>query len=86
MIVCGCSFHLHRIIAVTQLCQPETPNDLQIIDLIEKIIVAAIVQSETGSTEKVHLNGVLDGGRGVNKTDEFVRGKDVVGVGGELAH
>ena len=76
--------HLHGVVTIAELGETETSDSLKSIDLIEQIVVTTVVKSEASATEKIHLNGVLNGLCGINKTHELVRAEDVVRVSIEL--
>ena len=39
--------HFYRIISEAELCQAETPNQVERVNLVEQIIMSVVVQCET---------------------------------------
>ena len=84
-VIGSCGLHLHGVVAIAKLCKAEAADRLKAIDLIEKVVVASIVKSQTRTTEEVQLDSVLDALSGVNKADELMRAVNVVRIRIELS-
>ena len=61
----GC-LHLHGVVSVAELGEAEAANSLEAINLIKEIIVTTVVKSKACASEKVHLDSVFNGLRGIN--------------------
>ena len=86
LVIGHCCLHLSRIVAVAKLSEAEAANGLKVVNLVEQVIVAAVVQGQSSATEKIHLDSVLDGHRGINQADELVGAKHIHWVRVELTH
>ena len=76
--------HLHRIVSVAELGEAEAADRLQFVNLVEEVVVSAIVQGQASAAEQVHLHCLLDRHGRVDETHEFVRAENIVRVGVEL--
>ena len=52
-IVCDCGLHLHGVVTISELCETEAANCLQIVYLVKEVIMAAIMKSKASTTEKI---------------------------------
>lgn len=71
-IVGDCGLHLHGVVAIAELCETETTNCLQAVNLVKEVVMAAIMEGEARASEEIQLHGVLDGLSWVNKADELM--------------
>ena len=77
---------MNCIVTIAEFSEAEAANSLKAVNLIEKVVVLAIVESKARASEQVHLDGVLDGLCRVDETDKLVRAEHIVRVGVELLH
>ncbi len=86
LVICDSGLHLNGVVAIAQFSETEAAHSLQTVNLVEEIIMLAIVKCETGASKQVHLDSVLDRLCWVNEAHKLVRAENIVRVSIELFH
>ena len=86
VIVSDSGLHFDRVISESKLGQAEAANQVKCVNLIEQVVVSAIVQGKAGSSKQIELNRKFDSSSPINKTYILVSFEDIMWVSSKVTN
>ena len=86
VIVSDSGLHFDRVITESKLGQAEAADQVKWVNLIEQVVVSAVVQSKARSSKQIELNCKLNSRGSINKTDILVSFEYIVWVSSEVTN
>lgn len=83
-IVCSSCLHFNCVVAVPQFCQTEAPENAQVVNFIEQVLVPLSRQSENRASKEIELHCEFDCKRTISHCDELMSSKDVRGIAAKV--